>query len=115
MVFEEFYLLGYKAVQPVENQPMFRSNILPPAELVTCFMVVSCLAYYSTLQMTATCSSETLVKFNGLGCFIRQETELFITAAVRTSQPHLFTCRASLFLADRMESTGGPLRIPFTI
>jgi hypothetical protein len=32
----------------------------------TCFMLVSCLAYYSTLKIEATCYSETSVDFNGL-------------------------------------------------
>jgi hypothetical protein len=33
------------------------------ALLTTCFMLVSCLAYSSTLKIEATCSPETLVDF----------------------------------------------------
>jgi hypothetical protein len=43
-----FLLLGYKF------------NILIYALLTTCFTLVPCLAYYSTLKMEATYSSETL-------------------------------------------------------
>jgi hypothetical protein len=34
--------------------------------LVTCYMLVSCLAYSSTRKMEVTCFSETSVDFNGL-------------------------------------------------
>jgi hypothetical protein len=37
--------------------------ILGSALLATCFMLVSCLAYSSTLKMEVTCSSETPVDF----------------------------------------------------
>jgi hypothetical protein len=62
--YEEFYLLGYNAVQSVENQTTFRRNILlSSSEFVLCFLLVSCWAYSSTLKMEATCSSETSIDF----------------------------------------------------
>jgi hypothetical protein len=54
---EEFYLLGYNAVWSIEGQLTFRKK------QATCFMLVSCLAYSSTLKMEVTCSSETLAGF----------------------------------------------------
>jgi hypothetical protein len=54
------YLLGYKAVLPVEIQPTFRRSMPLPSSglketlLSVCFMLVSCLAYSSTLKMEAT-------------------------------------------------------------
>jgi hypothetical protein len=53
--------------------------------LLPAFMLVSCLAYSSTLKMEATCFSETSVDFQGLHGVIFQKIELFITTAVRTS------------------------------
>jgi hypothetical protein len=50
---EEFYLLGSNAVWSVESR----------AQLATCSMLISCLAYSSILKMAATCSSETSVDF----------------------------------------------------
>jgi hypothetical protein len=52
------------------------------------FTPVSFLAYSSTLKMEVTCSSETSVStFSGLHGIISQKIELFITTAVRTSNP----------------------------
>jgi hypothetical protein len=71
--YEEYYLLGYNAVQSVEIQPTFRRNIspsflgskykpsllcLPPA-----FMLLSFSAYTSNLKKEVICSSETSIKF----------------------------------------------------
>jgi hypothetical protein len=71
-------LLWYNAMQSVEKEPMFRRNISPSSsgskskpskkpvwsmKLATCFMLVSCLAYSSTLKMKATYSSEMSVSF----------------------------------------------------
>jgi hypothetical protein len=76
--YEECYLLGYSAVQSVEIQPTFRKNISPPSSgsknkpskkeawelcLPFSFTLVSCSAYFSSLKMEATRSSETLVDF----------------------------------------------------
>jgi hypothetical protein len=53
---EEYYLLGYNAVQSVESQPS--RACLPPD-----ITLVSCSAYSSNLKMEAICSSETSVDF----------------------------------------------------
>jgi hypothetical protein len=72
---EEYCLLGYNAMKSIKSQLMFQKNILPPfsgsknkpskisACLLPTFMLVSCLAYFSTLKMKAMCSSERLVDF----------------------------------------------------
>jgi hypothetical protein len=44
-------------------------------------------SFISTLKIEATCSSETSVTFNELHSVISQKMELFITTAVRTSDP----------------------------
>jgi hypothetical protein len=51
------------------------------------FMLVSCLAYSYTLKMGATSSFKISMIFNGLHGVIFKETELFVTSAVRTSDP----------------------------
>jgi hypothetical protein len=70
-------LLEYIAVWSVESQPTFRRNISPPSSgsknkqrkkpaelcLPPAFTLVSCSAYFLTLKMEATCSSETSVDF----------------------------------------------------
>jgi hypothetical protein len=43
--------------------PMEENFVRFEALLATCFTLVSCLAYSSTLKMAATCSSETSVDF----------------------------------------------------
>jgi hypothetical protein len=45
------------------------------------------------VESQPTCSTKTLVTFNGLHSIMSQKIELFITTAVRTSNPflHLFT------------------------
>jgi hypothetical protein len=45
--------------------------------LATCFLLVSCLAYSSTLMMEAIFSYETLVDFQGLHDVISQKIEVF--------------------------------------
>jgi hypothetical protein len=52
--YEEFFHLWHKDVWSVESQF---------ALLATCFSLVSCLAYPSTLKMEAICCSETSVDF----------------------------------------------------
>jgi hypothetical protein len=74
----------YNAVYSVESQPTFRRNT---SLLATCFTLVSCLDYSATLNMEATCSSETSVDFHGLHGVISQKMELFITTAMKTSDP----------------------------
>jgi hypothetical protein len=51
------------------------------------FTLVSCVVCSSTLKMEAICSSEIRSIFNELHCVIFQNIELFITIAVRTSNP----------------------------
>jgi hypothetical protein len=55
---EETYLLVCTAVQLAESQRMFRRNIS------ACSMLVSCLAYSSTLKTMVICSSEALADFH---------------------------------------------------
>jgi hypothetical protein len=57
---DQFYLLGYDAVyvKSVESQPTYRRDMS-----ATCFILVSFLAYYSTMNMEAKYFSETLVDF----------------------------------------------------
>jgi hypothetical protein len=69
--YEEFHLLGYTTMQSTESQPMFWRNMSPPSSglrvsqvrsqpealFAVCFMLVSRLAYFSTLTMEVTCSS----------------------------------------------------------
>jgi hypothetical protein len=43
------------------KRPGREADHSPPALLADCFMLVSCLAYFSTLEMEVTCSSETPV------------------------------------------------------
>jgi hypothetical protein len=64
------------------NEPSKKPSklCLPPA-----FMLVSCLAYSSTLKLDVTCSSEFQLTFNRLHGVISQKLELFITTAVITS------------------------------
>jgi hypothetical protein len=59
--------------------------------LAAFFMLVSCLAYSSTLKKKEACSSGTLADFFGLHGVIAQRTKLFITTAVRTSNPTFFS------------------------
>jgi hypothetical protein len=57
------------------------------AEGKPAFTVVSYSAYFSTVKLELICSSETSVDFSGLHGVIPQKTVLFITTAVRTSNP----------------------------
>jgi hypothetical protein len=50
-------------------------------------MLVSYLAYSSTLKMEAKYSSKRWLTFNGLKGIIPQKAELFITTAVRSTDP----------------------------
>jgi hypothetical protein len=57
----------------------------PIALLVTCFALISCLAYYLTPKMEVTCSSKTSIDFKWITwCYI---PELFITTVVRILNP----------------------------
>jgi hypothetical protein len=65
------------------KQVAIRERVL----IAACFILVSCLDYYSTLKMEAKCSSETSFHFNGLHGVTSQKIELFTTTVVRTSNP----------------------------
>jgi hypothetical protein len=68
------------------------------ALLATCFMLVSCLGYSSTLKVEETCSSGMSVIFNRIQGVISQKTELFIFTAVKTLKfLQNVVCLASLF------------------
>jgi hypothetical protein len=79
---EEYHLLGYNALKSVESQPAFRRNISPPS---------SGLKNKRTRnQRESTCRYVPLkprLTFNVLHGVISQKTVLFITTAVRTSNP----------------------------
>jgi hypothetical protein len=71
---EEYRLLGYNAMWFVESQPTFRRSMLLPSSgsknkpskkpvFASHFMLVSCLVYFSTLKMEATCFSGKSVHF----------------------------------------------------
>jgi hypothetical protein len=54
--------------------------------LATCFTLVSCLAYFSTLMMVATCSPKMSLDFSGLPSIVSQKIELFNTPHVQFPQ-----------------------------
>jgi uncharacterized membrane protein (DUF485 family) len=55
------------------------------ALLATYFMLVFCLAYFSTLKMVTNCSSEKSVDFQRRTLVTSQKIELLITASVKIS------------------------------
>jgi hypothetical protein len=59
--------------------------------LAACFMLVSGLAYTSTLKMEAICSPETSVGFTGFHSVIHQKTKFFINADVSSSNSSQFS------------------------
>jgi hypothetical protein len=61
---------------------MFWGIIAPRA---TCFMLVSCLAYSSTLKIEATCSFETSVDFQWTTQHYIQEASVIVFALLRIS------------------------------
>jgi hypothetical protein len=50
-------------------------------------VLISCLAYSSTLKIEVKCFSETSLTFNGIHGVISQTIEFFMSTAVRTSNP----------------------------
>jgi hypothetical protein len=64
---------------------------MPYALLAAYFMLVSCLAYSSTLKMEVQHSSECQLTFNILHSIISQQAELFITTVLKTQIPQM-TC-----------------------
>jgi hypothetical protein len=65
----------------------YRLHLQGRPQLATCFMLVSCLTHYSTLQMEANVPPKRPLIFNVLDADISQMVGLFITSAVRTSNP----------------------------
>jgi hypothetical protein len=66
--YEELYLVGYNSV---EYHPTFRRNVSPPSS-------GSCLDYSSTLNLEATCSSETSVDLQRTTrCYIPEDRTRF--------------------------------------
>jgi hypothetical protein len=65
--YEEYYLLGYKAVYYTESQPTFRKNISPPSleskNMQNKKPSWKQVASRTTLKMEAICSSKTSVAF----------------------------------------------------
>jgi hypothetical protein len=55
--------------------------------LAVCFMLVLCLAYSLAWKLQASCSSKTTIDFEQVTQCCITEDKLFITAAVRTSNP----------------------------
>jgi hypothetical protein len=93
---DECYILRYNFVYSVESQTKFWRNIefssvgsKKQADLVTCFMLVSCLTYSSTLKTEETCLSETSVDF--------QRTTMHYVTKDRTLHKHLFECVSNIW------------------
>jgi hypothetical protein len=86
-------LLGYNAAWSIEYQPVSEEHVASifrvEAELANCFLLVSCFAYSSTLNMYATCSPKHQLIFNGLHGVISQKMKFFIITPERTSDPAL--------------------------
>jgi hypothetical protein len=57
------YRVGFEVLTEVVMKSYIFRRITPCSLLATCFTLVSCLAYSSTMKMEATCSSETSVDF----------------------------------------------------
>jgi hypothetical protein len=62
---KEFYLLVYITMQSIQSNWTFQRNKSPPQQnfLAACFMLVSWLAYSSTLKLKVTCSPKTSADF----------------------------------------------------
>jgi hypothetical protein len=77
-------------MQPVESQPTFQRNMPPPSSGLkssACYLLHAgfLLGLFFDLKIEVTCSSETSVDFLHITRHYIQE--LFITTAVRTSDP----------------------------
>jgi uncharacterized membrane protein len=57
------------------------------ALIAVCFMLVSCLAYSSTVKTEAISASKCRLTFTRLHGVISQKTDIFIVTAVKTSNP----------------------------
>jgi hypothetical protein len=77
----------------IESQPMFQRNMSPPSSGLkskpskqqASFMLISFMAYYSTLKVRQYVPLKHQMSFSGLYGVIPQKIELFITTTVRTS------------------------------
>jgi hypothetical protein len=69
----------------------------PPSFLPVCIMLVSSLDYSSTVKMEAICSSKDSVDFKQTAWHYIPDDKLFMTTAVRTSNPiQLLYCSVEL-------------------
>jgi hypothetical protein len=81
--YEERYLQDTTPRGPLKFNRRFRGTCRLPLLLATCFLLVSCLAYFSALNMEATCSSETSVGSQRTTCF---RTELCLCRKLKQGQ-----------------------------
>jgi hypothetical protein len=101
---EAFYLLGYKAVSSVERQPMFRRNMFPSlgskntpskkpatADITWLYLLLASRCYLAWLlrpwRRRRHVPQKRRSTFSGLHILAFLKIELFITTAVRTSNP----------------------------
>jgi hypothetical protein len=109
--YEEFCFLGYHSVQSVESQQAFRKKMSPsysrlknkPTKslLATCFMLVPCFAYSSTLKMNVTCSSETLVDFQQTTRQYIPEVRTLIHRHLGMSRKDFIACKKLVSCTDK--------------
>jgi hypothetical protein len=82
------------------------------ALLAVCFLLVSCLAFSSTLKMEETCSSEMSVEITGIQGVIFQKRDLFTVTTVWTSnQPLISTLQEGIIGVVFLMRLRGQLRI----
>jgi hypothetical protein len=68
-----------------------------------CFMLVSCLAYSSTLEMEATCSYEMLIDFQlTTQCYVLEDTTIFSLYRLFLYLVALIKCTGFIVLNERM-------------
>jgi hypothetical protein len=101
---EAFYLLGYRAVSSVERQPTFRRNMFPSlgskntpskkpatADITWLYLLLASRCYLAWLlrpwRRRRHVPQKRRFTFSGLHILASLKLELFITTAVRTSNP----------------------------
>jgi hypothetical protein len=92
---EEYYLLGYNALQSVESQPMFRRNTFPPLSGSKNKSIPV------WKQVARQFPPKRRFVFNWIHGVISQKTVLFITTGVRTSNPTTALVLCEIFLPLR--------------